>query len=93
METLIDFFALRPTFTFYGIKIVWYLYLTNTIVQTYVSVSGISRILAQKGVSMEVWVPNSIPLFLGIIAQLALVRLLLEVAAILVSSRSLRTPQ
>jgi hypothetical protein len=93
METLIDFFALRPTFTFYGIKIVWYLYLTNTIVQTYVSVSGISRILAQKGVSMEVWLPNSIPLLLGIIAQLALVRLLLEVAAILVSSRSLRTPQ
>ena len=93
METLIDFFALRPTFTFYGIKIVWYLYLTNTIVQTYVSVSGISRILAQKGVSMEVWLPNSIPLLLGIIAQLALVRLLLEVAAILVSSRALRTPQ
>src|SRR6185437_13260798 len=93
METLIDFFALRPTFTFYGIKIVWYLYLTNTIVQTYVSVSGISRILAQKGVSMEVWLPNSIPLLLGIIAQLALVRLLLEVAAILVSSRSLRAPQ
>ncbi len=91
MEPLIDFFALRPTFTFYGIKIVWYLYLTNTIVQTYVSVSGISRLLAQKGISMEVWLPNSIPLLLGLVAQLALVRLLLEVAAIIITNRSSRS--
>jgi hypothetical protein len=86
METLINFFALRPTFTFLGLKIVWYLYLLNTIVQTYSSLSGISRILAQRGVSMEVWLPNSIPLILGLIAQLALVRLLLEVAAIVIST-------
>jgi hypothetical protein len=90
METLINFFALRPTFTFFGLQVVWYLYLANTIVQTYVSVSGISRLLAQKGISMEVWLPNSIPLLLGIIAQLALVRLLLEVAAIIISNRSPR---
>jgi hypothetical protein len=87
METLIDFFALRPTFTFYGIKIVWYIYLTNTVVQTYVNISGISRLLAQKGISMEIWLPNSIPLLLGLVAQLVLVRLLLEVAAIIISSR------
>ena len=88
MEPLINFFALRPTFTAYGIKIVWYLYLTNTVVQTYVSVSGISRLLAQKGISMEVWLPNSIPLLLGLIAQLVLVRLLLEVAAIIISTHA-----
>ena len=91
MEALINFFALRPTFTLYGIRIVWYLYLTNTIVQTYVSVTGISQLLAQKGISMEVWLPNSIPLILGLIAQLALVRLLLEIAAIIISGRTTRT--
>lgn len=88
METLINFFALRPTFTFSGLKIVWYLYLLNTFVQTYVVVSGISRVLAQRGISMDAWLPNSIPLILGLVAQLALVRLLLEVAAIIISSHA-----
>jgi hypothetical protein len=86
METLINFFTLRPTFTFLGLKVVWYLYLLNTVVQTYVAVSGISRILAQRGVGMDVWLPNSIPLILGLAAQLALVRLLLEIAAIIIST-------
>jgi hypothetical protein len=88
METLINFFALRPTFTFLGLKIVWYLYLLNTFVQTYVAVSGISRLLAQRGISMEVWLPNSLPLILGLVAQLVLVRLLLEVAAIIISTHA-----
>ena len=88
METLINFFALRPTFTFYGLKVVWYLYLLNTFVQTYVAVSGISRVMAQRGISLGVWLPNSIPLLLGLIAQLVLVRLLLEVAAIIISNAS-----
>ena len=88
METLINFFALRPTFTFSGLKIVWYLYLLNTFIQTYVAVSGISRVLAQRGISMDAWLPNSIPLILGLVAQLALVRLLLEVAAIIISAHA-----
>jgi hypothetical protein len=86
METLINFFALRPTFTFMGLKVVWYLYLLSTFVQTYNAVSGISRVLAQRGISLEVWLPNSIPLILGLVAQLAIVRLLLEVAAIIISN-------
>jgi hypothetical protein len=86
MEILINFFALRPTFTVWGLKIVWYIFLLNTFVQTYVAVSGISRVLAQRGISMEVWLPNSAPLILGLVAQLALVRLLLEVAAIIIST-------
>lgn len=86
MEVLINFFALRPTFTFMGLKVVWYIYLLNTVVQTYVAVSGISRVLAQRGISLEVWLPNSLPLILGIIAQLAIVRLLLEVAAIVIAN-------
>ena len=86
MEVLINFFALRPTFTVWGLKIVWYIFLLNTFVQTYIAVAGISRILAQRGISWEVWLPNSAPLILGLVAQLALVRLLLEVAAIIIST-------
>ena len=86
MEVLINFFALRPTFTVMGLKVVWYIYLLNTFIQTYNAVSGISKVLAQRGISMEVWLPNSFPLILGLIAQLAIVRLLLEVAAIVISN-------
>ena len=86
MEVLISFFALRPTFTVLGLKVVWYIYLLNTFVQTYIAVSGISRALAQRGISMEVWLPNSIPLILGLVAQLVIVRLLIEVAAIIISN-------
>jgi|GraSoiStandDraft_16_1057320.scaffolds.fasta_scaffold560448_1 hypothetical protein len=27
MEALVNFFALRPTFTFLGLRVVWYIYL------------------------------------------------------------------
>ena len=86
MEILSNFFALRPTFTVVGLKVVWYIYLLNTFIQTYVAVSGISKVLAQRGISFEVWLPNSFPLILGLVAQLAVVRLLLEVAAIIISN-------
>jgi hypothetical protein len=86
METLISFFALRPTFTVIGLKVVWYLYLLNAIVQIYVAVSGISQVLAQRGISLESWLPNAIPLILGLVMQLVIVRLLLEVAAIIIHS-------
>ncbi len=85
MESIINFFALRPTFTILGLRFVWYIYLLNTFVQAYVSISGISQILAQRGLQLDLWSPNFIPLLLGLIAQLAIVRLLLEVAAIVIS--------
>jgi hypothetical protein len=46
MEALINFFALRPTFTFLGLKVVWYIYLLNTLIQTYIAVSTAFRALA-----------------------------------------------
>ena len=88
MDVVSNFFTLRPTFTFFGLKVVWYLYLLNTLVQAYTNLSGISRILEQRGISFEAWLPNAIPFSLGIIAQLLLVRLLLEVAAIIMSTRT-----
>jgi hypothetical protein len=85
METLINFFTLRPTFTFAGLKFVWYLYLLHIVVQAYVSMSSISQLLAQKGGSLTMSWPNLLPLFLTWIAQLVVVRLLIEVAAIIIS--------
>ena len=84
MEVLINFFSLRPTFTVWGLKVVWYIYLLNTFIQTYIAVSGISRVLAQRGISMEVWLPNSLPLNPRISSASRIVRLLLEVAAIVI---------
>jgi hypothetical protein len=86
MDTLMSFFAFRPTFTAFGVKAVWYIYLLNTAVQAYIAVNGVFQVLAQRGISWEAWSPNFIFLVLGIVAQLALVLLLLEVAAILLSS-------
>jgi hypothetical protein len=81
MNALIDFFAFRPVFTFFGLKLVWYVYLFHTFVQLYVSFTEVSTLLAQRNLSLLAWLPNSAPLLLGVIAQVLLVRLLLEVAA------------
>jgi hypothetical protein len=86
MEVLINFFTLRPTFTLLGLKVVWYVYLLNVILQSYLAVSGIFQALAQRGISWEAWSPNFFPLILGIVAQLAIVRLVLEMAAIIIST-------
>jgi hypothetical protein len=86
VDELINFFTLRPVFTHYGMKVVWYVYLFNAILQLYIAVNGIVRILSQRGISWESWSPNFFPLLLGIIVQLALVRLFLEVAAIILAS-------
>ena len=91
MDALVNFFTLRPTFTLLGLQVVWYIYLSNVVVQSYIALSGIFQALAQRGISWEAWSPNFIPLILGIIAQLVVVRLLLEVAAIILSnSRTVR---
>jgi hypothetical protein len=86
MGVLGDFFALRPVFTFRGLRLIWYAYLTNTIVQAYISLDQVSQALTQRGVSWIAWSPNLLPLILGILVQLGLVRLLLEVAAIILST-------
>jgi hypothetical protein len=86
MDILVNFFSLRPTFTFLGLRVVWYIYLLNVLVQAYVAVFGIFQALAQRGISWEAWSPNFIPLILGIVSQLVVVRLLLEIAAIILSN-------
>ena len=86
METLVNFFILRPVFTFFGLQIAWYLYLLNIVVQAYTSLSNIYQLLEQKHVSWGAWSPNLIPFLLGIAAQLVIARLIIEVAAIIISN-------
>ena len=40
MQTFVNLLTLRPSFTFVGLQIVWYIYLTHTVVQTYIAVVG-----------------------------------------------------
>jgi hypothetical protein len=86
MTELINFFVLRPVFTHYGMKVFWYVYLLNAFIQAYIALNGVLRLLAQRGISWETWSPNFIPLILGIIVQLVLVRLFLEVSAIILAT-------
>ena len=85
MDVVFNFFALRPVFTHFGLRVVWYLYLINALIQAYVAVNGIVTVLAQRGVSWEAWSPNFLPLILNAVVQLAIVRLLIEVAAMILS--------
>ena len=64
MRVLGDFFALRPVFTFWGLRLIWYVYLANTIIQAYIALEQVSQALAQRGVSWLAWSPNLFPLIL-----------------------------
>jgi hypothetical protein len=90
MGFLFNFVTLRPIFTLLGLQVVWYIYLSNVVFQAYIAVSGIFQALSQRGISWESWSPNFLPLILGILAQLVLVRLLLEVAAVILSGAQQR---
>lgn len=81
MSAVIDFFALRPVFTFVGLKIVWYLYLLHMVLQLYISIAELTKIMSQRGIGLLTWLPNTLPSFLGVAAEIAIVRLLIEVAA------------
>jgi hypothetical protein len=86
MDNIINFFALRPVFTHYGLRVVWIIFLLNAGLQLYIAFNTIFRALAQRGISVEAWSPNFIPLILGVIVQIALVRLFLELAGYILSN-------
>ena len=86
METLINFFAFRPTFTSWGLKIIWYAYLLNTVFQAYATALNISQVMAQRNMTFDFWSPTFLLLILSTVVQLAITRLLLEVAAIIISN-------
>jgi hypothetical protein len=89
METLINFFVFRPTFTAWGLRILWYAYLLNTVIQTYLGAWNLSQAMAQRNMTFEIWSPTFLLLMLGTLVQLALARLVLEVAAIVIANSGL----
>jgi hypothetical protein len=86
MDNVINFFALRPVFTHFGLKVVWIIFLVNAAIQLYIAFNTIFRVLAQRGISLEAWSPNLIPVILGVVVQVALVRLFLELAGYILSN-------
>ena len=91
MDVLTNFFTLRPVFTFWGIKIAWYIYLLHMLIEISAALAEVSRILTQNHLSWLAWSPNSIPLILGWVAQIIIVRLLLEMAATILLTRHSET--
>ena len=81
MNALSNFFSLRPVFTYFGLRLAWYVYLLHMLLQLYSSLIEVSRLLAQRGVNWLTWSPNYLPILLGMIVEVVLVRLLFEVAA------------
>jgi hypothetical protein len=89
VDTVISFFSLRPTFTLFGLKVIWYAYLLLAIVETYGIAIGTYDAYGSL-LSGSHWL-YFLPAVLGILVRLALVRLLLEVAiAVLFKPRSNR---
>jgi len=79
MNILIDFFAVRPVFTLYGIRVIWGLYILDQLLP----------IVAVFSSANLTTVPISalIGLFLHAALNIALFRLLIEVAAVVVLGR------
>ena len=48
MAVLVDFFTLRPIFTFWGLRLIWYMYLLNAIIQAYVGLFAIFQGLLRE---------------------------------------------
>ena len=84
MKTLVDFFVLRPAFTLYGLRIIWFLFLLSLALQ-YLAL-GVGTYAAHGPRMFEFWL-EFMPSVLSNAVYIALVRLLLEVAAIILLHR------
>ena len=78
MNTLVDFFALRPVFTRYGLRIIWFAFLLNLAIQIFSLAVGTYAMYGRLNIGQ--WL-EFIPLLFSPLVQIALVRVLLEVAA------------
>jgi len=92
MNAVTDFFTLRPIFTFFNIRAIWYVYLVHMAFQIYASYAEAFQVLAQRNINWLTWLPSSFPLLLEYFVQILIVRLLFEVAAtVLLSPRQNQT--
>jgi hypothetical protein len=84
LKFLIDFFALRPVITLYGLKIVWFIFLLNLAIQIFSLAVGTYAAYGRLNIGQ--WL-EFIPLLFSPLVQIALVRVLLEVAATILLRR------
>jgi hypothetical protein len=91
MKFIIDFLLLRPMFTRSGLFIVWYIYLAATILALgqYLFLFLTTRQFYSAPLILHYYIPLLVPLVIAL-AQLALMRLLLEVALEFIDKRSVR---
>jgi hypothetical protein len=79
MDDLLDFFAVRPVFTLYGLRIIWGAYLID---QALPFVTILSKIHLSSGAAGPL-----LALFLQTCLNVAIFRLLIEVAAAVLLGR------
>ena len=84
MKTVFDFIELRPVFTLYGLKIIWFAFLLNLAIQYFTLAVGLYN--ASGPGNIWVW-PGFIPHLLSTLVNIGLVRVLLEVAAAILLRR------
>jgi hypothetical protein len=84
VKALIAFFALRPVFTLYGLRVIWFALLLNFAIQYFGLAAGT---YASYGVRMFVYWRDFLPSIFSSLVNIALVRILLEVAAVILLSR------
>lgn len=80
MDVLIDFFAVRPVFTLYGLRVLWGAYIVSQILP-------ILLLLTNPNLSVAAINPL-IALFLRACLEIVIFRLLIEVAAKILLERS-----
>jgi hypothetical protein len=79
MSILIDFFAVRPVFTLYGLRIVWGAYLLGQVLPIVAVLTNVNLTVAS--------LPGLLAIVLRACLNIALFRLLIEVAAAILLGR------
>lgn len=89
MKILIEFLSLRPVFTWSALHGIWYLYLIATVLQLgqYAILLFSTGQVYSEGLSPHYYI-SLLPPFLFALAQLALVRIFLEMALQFIEKRS-----
>lgn len=80
MDTLIDFFAVRPVFTLYGMRVLWGAYLLNAAIP-------FMALFTNPNFSVTRSIPALLALLIQACLNIAIFRLLIEVAGAILLGR------
>lgn len=79
MNTVIEFFAIRPVFTLYGLRILWAAYLLNQVIPFMALFTNPHFLVARS-------IPGLLALVIQACINIAIFRLLIEVAGFILLS-------